>query len=52
MENSEFDDTYNETILLIKRTDSNRQMFNLTMEESINFLRVENHYVTFYDSYD
>jgi len=52
MENSEFDDTYNETILLIQRTDSNRQVFNLTMEESINFLRVENHYITFYDSYD
>ena len=37
-EASSFDDKYANTNVTINRTDSNTQVFNLTMRESINFL--------------
>jgi len=34
----------------MRRTDSNRQYFNLTFSEGLDFLYVDRHYLTFYDS--
>ena len=34
----------------MRRTDSNRQYFNLTFGEGLDFLYVDRHYMAFYDS--
>ena len=47
-----FDETFNDTHLLVKRTDTNKQQFNLTFNEGLNFLEVGQHYVAWYDSHD
>jgi hypothetical protein len=49
---SKFDETYDNTTLLVKRTDTNKQHFNLTFDDSLNYLEVGQHYVAWYDSLD